>query len=275
MARRLGLNRTVVYTIAVVVVALVVGLVPVIYFYAPHPSHVTPTTTSTTSTTSSTTTTATTTTTTTSITTSTTTSATTSATSITTSTSSTTTTSVSPVASLYQSLFSNPVGPITISPSEVNELQSYVPSNARVISSNNTIIFNGTDADILILAGPGNNYLSFQVFGLLNPTIEVPAGSVVKVIVLDVSVLPHSFGLTTKGPPYSSAPTPEQYPAPFPGSQMPSSILTNGLSPESSTVSGYVLEFNATTPGEYWYLCFVPGHAASGMYGKFIVYPGS
>jgi hypothetical protein len=253
MVRHLGLSRTVIYTIAVVVVALIVGLVPIIYFYAPHPSHVVPTTTS-------------------AVTTNTTVTNTTTTVTKVTNTTTTNTTAVSPAASLYQSLFSEPVGPITISPNEVNELESYVPSNAEVIPSNNTIIFNGTNVDILILAGPNNNYLSFQVFGLLNPTIEVPVGSVVKIIVLVVSVLPHSFGLTTKGPPYSSAPTPEQYPAPFPGSQMPSSILTNGLPPESSTVSGYVLEFNATTPGEYWYLCFVPGHAASGMYGEFIVY---
>ncbi|ABW02752.1 sulfocyanin-like copper-binding protein [Caldivirga maquilingensis] len=252
---RPGVSRTVVYIILVAVVAVIVGLIPMLYLYMPHKSTAV-TVSSSTSTTTVTTTTSTTT-------------LTTSTTTVTSTSTTTSTVSLNPYVQFFQS---TPVGPVTLSPSQVTQLESYMPPNVKVISSNNTIVFNSTTVYILVLAGPSSNYLSFQVFNLTNPTIVVPKGATVKITVLDVSVLPHSFGLVSKGPPYSASITPDQYPPPFPGSQMPQSILVNGLTPaSSSSISGYVIEFNATTPGVYWYICFVPGHAASGMYGKFIV----
>lgn len=184
------------------------------------------------------------------------------------STSVTSTSTQSPIG-----LLSSLSGAFTVSSAELESLVSYKPPGVLVNKSSNTIIFTSKTVYLVILAGPSSNVLTFQVFNLTNPTIEVPLDSTVIIAVIDVGYLNHSFGITSTPPPYPASVSPDQDPPAFPGSEMPSALLINGLSPASSNIySGYLLKFNATKPGTYWYLCFVPGHAASGMYGKFIVY---
>mgnify|MGYP001772968591 FL=1 len=239
------MDRYIVYVIIVVVMALVAGIITLISLYPPHIQAAPPVTT---------------------------TKVTTNITQVTNSTTTVQTTTQFPAK-----LFSSLSGPFTVNSQELESLLSYMPPGVIVNKTANTIIFTSKTVYLVILAGPTtgppNSILTFQAFNLTNPTIEVPANSTVVIAVIDAGYLNHSFGITTVPPPYPASVSPSQYPPAFPGSEMPASLLINGLSPASSNLySGYLLRFNATKPGTYWYLCFVPGHAASGMYGKFIVY---
>ena len=74
--------------------------------------------------------------------------------------------------------------------------------------------------------------------------------------------VPHSLYVTDQAPPYPSMMSgtpaiPRAY----------SINLQNGLGPGKSDV----LRFTAGKPGEYYMVCGVPGHAASGMWDQFHV----
>lgn len=176
---------------------------------------------------------------------------------------------VSSPVTLLQSL----KGAFTLNLNELDSLISYMPQGVTINKTADIIKFTGKMIYIVMLAGPPSNILSFQSFNLTNPTIEVPLDSTVIIAIIDAGYLNHSFGITSSAPPYPASVSPNQYPPAFPGSEMPPTLLVNGLSPASANIfSGYLIQFNATKTGTYWYLCFVPGHASSGMFGKFIVY---
>lgn len=238
------MDRHLAYVTIVVVVALMAGIGTLIYLYPPHNQAVPSTPSNSTHVTNST------------------------STQVVNSTSTPPTSTQSPIE-LLDSLS----GAFTVNSAELGSLISYRPPGVSVNKSANTITFTNKIVYLVILAGPPSNILTFQLFNLTNPTIEVPLDSTVIIAVIDDGYLNHSFGITSTPPPYPASVSPNQDQPAFPGSEMPSALLINGLSPASSnTYSGYLLKFNATKPGTYWYLCFVPGHASSGMYGKFVVY---
>lgn len=76
------------------------------------------------------------------------------------------------------------------------------------------------------------------------------------------ATIPHSWVLLVDGPPYAAHP-PEE--VAFPGAAT-TEFEVGTPAGESDTIT-----FTASTPGTYWYVCHVPGHAAGGMYGKFVV----
>jgi len=89
------------------------------------------------------------------------------------------------------------------------------------------------------------------------PTITVKAGQVVRVLLRNVGQLPHNFAVTdllVEGAP-----------------SIWNSNIGSGASPVGANQTGYVT-FRVETPGEYYYICQVPGHASLfKMYGRFVV----
>ena len=89
-----------------------------------------------------------------------------------------------------------------------------------------------------------------------NPDIKVKVGDEVEVKVINEGNLPHSFGVVSD---------PDD----------PSSILFDSAigSVTNPVLRGTedMVKFNTKEKGEYYYICTVPGHAAQGMQGKFIV----
>jgi rusticyanin len=140
-----------------------------------------------------------------------------------------------------------------------------VPAGALVNAMHRTVSFTGAHAALTIVASPPNGRdMAFRAAGLENPTIEVNRGAVVTIrFVNGDSDTAHGWMLlepvvevrgTTHGP------------RAFPGAFAP--LLGD------PTAAGQPLEtvsFTATTPGSYVYECPVPGHAAMGMRGTFVV----
>jgi rusticyanin len=121
---------------------------------------------------------------------------------------------------------------------------------------------------VMVGAPPGHPGEYWQADGLVNPTIVIPTGATVKVIFAngDGDKI-HAWELTTSAPPYPVAPmmtvgvaASNAFLAPIPAA------TSNGhqWSTESTT-------FAAPSPGTYYYICQVPGHAEEGMWGKLIV----
>ncbi len=89
-----------------------------------------------------------------------------------------------------------------------------------------------------------------------NPDIRVKAGDSVTINVVSNGKMPHAFGVVTN---------PED-----PTSIMFNSAIKSANNPILAGQSGSVT-FVADKPGNYFYICTVPGHPMQGMQGNFIV----
>lgn len=130
-----------------------------------------------------------------------------------------------------------------------------------------TVTYRSSKVTLVALGAPGNRPGMFwQIDGLVNPTVRVPAGATITVRFADGDAgHPHGFEVTTATPPFPrmammagqvGAPGAFIMPVPAP----------HGASWYSATTT-----FRAPPAGTYYYLCPVPGHAQQGMWGKLIV----
>ncbi len=162
-----------------------------------------------------------------------------------------------------------------------------IPSYAHVHPQNNTIVFTSRDIDLTVIAMMDDDaermfdatpppYVHgdvFVIYGLINPTLVIPAGAVVHVTFINLDDdMYHNFVITRAPPPY-------------PYYVMPYMAMSGGMGPQmmlnmewlppanygAGYAYGYEYTFTITEPGTYWYLCTYPGHAESGMYGEIIV----
>ena len=132
----------------------------------------------------------------------------------------------------------------------------------------NTVGYNGSAVTLVALASPhGKPNMTWEIDGLVNPTVTVRQGAKVDVILVNTDWgLLHGFELTNTPPPY-----------PY----MTMMGINNGfflmpLPPRTDknlTFARYYTEEGAfaAVSGSYYYLCQVPGHAAAGMFGRLVV----
>ena len=120
---------------------------------------------------------------------------------------------------------------------------------------------------LAILGSPSTGRdMTFQVAGLADPTIVVPVGATVTVRFINADHdEAHGWLLTPARPsfPYMAM---MGSPVAFPGA------FARPLGdPNASGRPEETITFRATVPGQYTYLCPVPGPAQQGMYGTFEV----
>ncbi|MEM3832423.1 MAG: hypothetical protein QW128_02330 [Thermoprotei archaeon] len=159
----------------------------------------------------------------------------------------------------------------TITQDQLNTLKSKIPDYITVIKENNTIIINSRNAEILVLAGPEEHMYSFEIYGLINPTIIINQGTKLRIIVVNIDEdMPHSFSIVTMPPPYPQQIHMMHTYLAFPGATTPMPMM--GLPPAQNNLYPiWIIETVASTPGTYYYICAVPQHAMAGMYGTIIV----
>ena len=119
-----------------------------------------------------------------------------------------------------------------------------------------------------ITAGQTNkkNYWNFNGYTDGEATITVPEGYTVTInFVNDDPNMAHSVGISEMTGQPSAAPTPTPV---FEGaiSSNPTSMVDGTMPGESETIT-----FTAGAAGEYRMICYVPGHAATGMWINFNV----
>ena len=164
------------------------------------------------------------------------------------------------------SLFADAPGP-RVSAAQAGRLGGQVPAGATRDRAANRITFTGTSVRLTVLASPaGGPDERFRIAGLTDPAITVPAGAQVSIDLINADPdTAHGLVITASGATSSPMPMLTARPA-FPGSA--AWFLGN---PTPAGMHAATLDFTATTPGTYRYLCPVPGHAQKGMTGTFTV----
>lgn len=160
--------------------------------------------------------------------------------------------------------------------------QENAPPNGVIVNASaNSITVHSPGVTLLVEGAPwwyprsGNYFLSY---GLVDPQIVFPTGEPVHFEFINMDNESHTFTLTTQPPPYSYMPMMNGggmmgmsagsgcwLPV---GSMMVGGTTAAGADPLYSATSATV-EFSA--PITLWYLCMMPGHAQSGMYGQMTV----
>ncbi|MGC9260435.1 MAG: plastocyanin/azurin family copper-binding protein [Phycisphaerae bacterium] len=138
-----------------------------------------------------------------------------------------------------------------------------------------SVMFMGHKIHIVMVAvEPGSPDQTFEIHKLVDPEITVPAGSKISLTVLNMDFGPgmiHGVVIGQAKPPYKTI-----VPLPLPG-QLAEIPLIMPRTKKSVTKSMYYMGTTTFTapqnPGTYYYLCQMPGHAKTGMYGKFVVTP--
>lgn len=164
-------------------------------------------------------------------------------------------------------LFANGPGP-RVSRSRAAELATEGPAGATVDRAGNTITFSGQSVDLAVTASRSTSGENFRSGGLTNPTVVVPQGAHVQVEVVNADPdSAHGFVVAAQGSAASPMPMMTAEPA-FTGA-----FLWFLGDPTAAGLHAGTVSFTAAAAGAYSYLCPVPGHAAQGMAGTFVVRP--
>jgi rusticyanin len=154
-----------------------------------------------------------------------------------------------------------------------------VPSYAKVSSSDNTVTFDSQQFSVFVLAlmpdravnltgRPLSSYATgdvFVIYGLINPTLVIPAGALVQFTVVNLDDdMYHNLVVSSYGPPFGYM----SMQGMMSGNWMPY-LPPADYAQGSAQEYSFVLPLNH--PGTFWYICTYPGHAQSGMYGRLIV----
>lgn len=154
--------------------------------------------------------------------------------------------------------------PETMSLARAEALADAKPRAATVDRAGNSIQFTGTTAALSIVASPPNGTdMRFRAAGLENPTIRVARGTLVKIqLVNGDSDSAHGWLLLN---PVVKIGNVVHGPRAFADAFALLGDSTTAGQPATT------ITFRATQSGTYRYECPVPGHAAMGMQGAFVV----
>lgn len=149
-------------------------------------------------------------------------------------------------------------------------LATAVPAGATVDRPGNAIAFSTDQVRFTMLAdsddSAGDNRMFFEIAGLRNPTITVPAGATVTVQFVNADDdQAHILAFSRTSAPIPFMAMMNAWPA-FSGAESP--VLGN---PTAAGLHSATFTFVASEPGGYTYLCLIAGHAQQGMLGRFVV----
>ncbi len=145
---------------------------------------------------------------------------------------------------------------------------------AAVDPATNTVTYQGTQVTIDVIAvQPGKPDTTFEVAGLVDPTVKVPRGATVTLDLVNMdygSDMPHGLVVTRLPPPYPYTLMPVMMRGGMWGGIPPLAARTE-QDLQTAHYASASMQFRAVTPGTYYYVCQVPGHAQHGMYGKLVI----
>ena len=171
--------------------------------------------------------------------------------------------------SVMGQLFADAPGP-RVPASEATALGDEVPAGASLDRAANRITFTTESVSFVVLASPSMPAENFRIAGMTNPTISVPSRAHVSIELINADTdMAHGLVVTAAGAASSWMPMMSAPPA-FDGAAV---WFLGEATPAGMHEAS--LDFTASTPGTYQYLCPVPGHAQEGMVGTFLVRSGS
>ncbi len=162
------------------------------------------------------------------------------------------------------------VSGVVWTPAQVKALVQNSEQGVTINRATNTITYHQSHDLLVPLAAPASLHLKgmqWEIDGLINPKVVVPQGAQVKVaLVNEDQGYMHGFEVTTANPPFAEM-------AMAQGSVAFSGGFVMPILPETSQGQYHhrSTQFTASRIGSYYYICPVPGHAAQGMAGQFVV----
>ena len=160
----------------------------------------------------------------------------------------------------------------TVTFSQAKDLLTNGATKLTVDKLHNTVEFRGAHVNVVMAAvQPGFPDTTFEVAGLVDPTIIVPASSTVTLTLVNMDYganMDHGVVITPLSPPYpvlGMMGIPDAWAGIRILPPRDQSPLTQAHFPEQSVT------FAAPNPGVYYYLCQYHDHASKGMYGRFVV----
>ena len=156
----------------------------------------------------------------------------------------------------------NAPGP-RIPAAQAEMLGAAAPAGATVDPAANRVVFTTKTVRFVVLGSPQTGRdMTFYIAGLTDPTVVVPAGSTVTVRFINADRdEAHGWLLTSARPPFP-------YMAMMGARAAFAGAFARPLGdPNAAGMPEESITFRATAPGQYTYLCPVPGHAQQGMYG--------
>ena len=154
---------------------------------------------------------------------------------------------------------------------QVKALVQKSEQGVTINRATNTITYHQPHDLLVPLAAPASLHLKgmqWEIDGLINPKIVVPQGAQVSVdLVNEDQGYMHGFEVTTAHPPFADMVMAQGSVAFSGGVVMP--ILPETFQGQYHHRS---TQFTASRAGSYYYICPVPGHAAQGMAGQFVVH---
>lgn len=144
------------------------------------------------------------------------------------------------------------------------QIQGLMKTDTGSVQPDKTVVYNSQHPVVVVeQVLPGFPYPTFEVDDQKNPTLVFQQGADITFYVINTSqVAPHSFAITTAGPPYAIVPADHRVSHPL--------VDTGDLPilPQSGRYSYAKLAWTAPSPGHYYYVCLFPVHASFGMWGK-------
>lgn len=146
-------------------------------------------------------------------------------------------------------------------------------SAARVNRPANRLIFTQHDIHLWVEAGHADDREAYRIGGLDNPTLVVPVGAHLTVVLLNLNfttVVQWEF--SAHGPPFPEGPG-------GPNHWRQLKIVYDGdlspmVAPRGPSVIYYArMEFDVRSPGEAWYLPRSKGAGDIGFFGRVLVVP--
>ncbi|MEJ2541469.1 MAG: sulfocyanin-like copper-binding protein [Gemmatimonadota bacterium] len=146
--------------------------------------------------------------------------------------------------------------------------EAATPAGSGEMTMPSWYTMNGSDVSLDIIAGATDkgNYWNYNGAQFGEMTITVPVGANVTINFSNEDPnMAHSLGIS---PGFSTAPAMVEATPVFEGaiSANPTSMTDATLPGETETIT-----FTASEAGEYSMVCYIPGHAVSGMWVHFVV----
>ena len=156
-----------------------------------------------------------------------------------------------------------------ISPAAARAMVRKTTAAAIVNHRMDTVTYTGAPVELVALGSPpGNPDETWNIAGMVNPTVRIHTGAQVTVHFFDADADKdtwHGWLPTTARPAYPRQ-VAQRVPLAF-----PDAVARPVHGETAHRWFGRTVRFIAARAGTYYYLCQVPGHAQMGMYGELVV----
>ncbi len=142
------------------------------------------------------------------------------------------------------------------------DIASVEKNQTRGKKDGSVLTFTENEVRLVVVTGPEDDMLSYQIQGVRNPTLAVPTGALLKILFVNIDVdMRHDIRFGHVIPPFELAVEIEN----TAGS---TKLAARG---EDGILQAEEIAVKAQSTGQYVYFCSVRGHAKGGMWGNIAV----